>query len=91
MAERNRFYKIYKTANRLQHKDIYKLLSKQVMALDRAAERKYYAAQFSAACNTATIYSLLTNIGYSNKRSSAKAAIDFFPPGDIIQYISNTY
>lgn len=91
IAKRNRFYKIFKITNKSQHRDTYKLLSKQVMALDRAAEKDYHAAQFSAANKTSTIYRLLTNIGYSNKRSSAKTAVVFFAPDDIIQYIADTY
>lgn len=70
---------------------MYKVLCKEIRALERSAQRDYYAQKFSLAPDSAAIYRLLSTIGFSNKRSVSKTAFDFFKPDDIIQYIADTY
>lgn len=78
IAKRNRFYKIFKKSNANKHKENYKILSKQVCILNKTTQRDYCSAKFEAAPDGASVFRVLTQMGYNNKRPVKKTALDFF-------------
>ena len=59
--------------------------------MDKSAEIEYYCKKFPECQNSTKLYRLLNKIGYANPKSSAKSALNFFPPQDIIDYTVSTY